>query len=57
MVKISHKGSILVVLSLIFELCFAYALVEMIRQDSERVAEQVRCRAINAQTAALSKLL
>ncbi|MBK7745831.1 MAG: CHASE3 domain-containing protein [Candidatus Obscuribacter sp.] len=56
MVKISHKGSILVVLSLIFELCFAYALVEMIRQDSERVAEQVRCRAINAQTAALSKL-
>lgn len=54
--KISHKGFILVVLALVFELCFTYALVEMLRQDSDRVAEQVRCRAINAQTAALSKL-
>lgn len=54
--KISHKGFILVVLALVFELCFAYALVEMLRQDSDRVAEHVRCRAINAQAAALSKL-
>lgn len=54
--KISHKGFILVVSALIFELGFAYELVEMLRQESDRVAEQYRCRAIHAQTAALSKL-
>lgn len=54
--KISHKGFILVVLALVFELCFAYELVEMLRQDSDSVSEQFRCRAIRVQTAALSKL-
>lgn len=43
-------------MALVFELCFAYALVEMLKQDSDRVAEQFRCLAISAQTAALSKL-
>ena len=54
--KISHKGFILVLVPLVFELVFLIILSVLLQKAEEEVQRQVRSKAIISQANALSKL-
>ena len=54
--KIVHKGAILVLVPLIFELFFLAVLTELLHQAELEVQRQVRSKAIISQANTLSKL-